>query len=318
MINQDLRVAVCSRSFSMNPILREELLLKFPKTKFNESGTTLSGDALAAFLADADAAIIALEKVDENLLQKIPNLKIIGKYGVGVNNIDFHALDRHGVRFGWTKGVNKRSVAELTLGFSLSLSRTICAHTANLKKGSWLPSTGLELSSLTFGVLGCGHVGKEVVKLLSVFGTRILAYDIADLSEFYSSYGVKAVSKEELLSTCDIVSLHLPLTPDTKNFIGNGELRLMKSSSYLINTARGGLVDENSLYEQLKTKKLAGAAFDVFLEEPAKENKLLELDNFYSTPHIGGSTETSILAMGRSAIVGLYDNKDAKNYFNSY
>lgn len=321
MTNRELKIAVCSRSFSSNPILRSELLAQFPNAYFNDQGTSFSGESLASFIGESDAAIIALEKLDESILKSTPNLKIIGKYGVGINNIDFHSLQRHEVQFGWTKGVNKRAVAELTIGYAISLLRNLYTHNSNLSQNKWSPVVGRELSEITLGLIGCGHVGKEVVKLLRPFGTKILINDIdasEEQKEFYRSFEVKSVDKEELLKNADIVSLHVPFHEGNRYIIGETELSMMKKTAYLINTARGGLVDESALLNCLTSRGILGAAFDVFEEEPATNNSLLKLENFYSTPHIGGSTETSILAMGRSAIKGLSEYSEAKFFIGVY
>lgn len=321
MINRDSKVAVCSRSFSSNKTLRGELLEQFPNSIFNDSGLTLNGDALAEFVGNAEGAIVALEKIDESVLSKIPQLKVIGKYGVGVNNIDFYALERSGIQFGWTKGVNKRAVAELTLGFAISLLRSLSGHNAKMSSNKWQPVVGRELSESAIGLIGCGHVGKDVVRLLSAFGTKVLVHDIDESAaqrDFYLSANIEHVSKSELLKRSDLVSLHIPFHEGNRHVIGKNELRQMKATAYLINTARGGLVDEAALFEALSEKTILGAAFDVFEEEPAVNNPLLTLENFYSTPHIGGSTETSVLAMGRSAIKGLSEYAEAKNYIGVY
>ena len=174
--------------------------------------------------------------------------------------------------------------------------------------GTWRQHVGGLLSGRTIGVIGCGFVGKDLVSLLQPWNCKILAYDILEFPEFYSLHDVQAVSLEELLSRSDVVTLHLPLTKSTKNLLCAEKLRLMKPEAVLINAARGGLIDEGEVKSMLKTSRLAAAAFDVFETEPPSDTELLNLDNFFATPHIGGSAAEAIIAMGRSAIAGLDEN----------
>ena len=159
------------------------------------------------------------------------------------------------------------------------------------------------------GIVGCGHIGKDLVGLLRAFDCKILVNDVVDYAEFYSVNGVEPVGLDELLSRSDVVTLHVPLDESTRGLLDARRLSLMRSSAVLINTARGGLVDEEVLKERLESGLLAGAAFDVFAEEPPQDQGLLALPNFLVTPHIGGSSHEAILAMGRAAIAGLADNQ---------
>jgi len=224
--------------------------------------------------------------------------------------IDFKALKEYGVKFGWVGGVNKRSVSELVVSFAVSLlHRTIFAN-SEVKSGKWYQVKGRQLSGCTVGVIGCGHIGKDTIKLLKPFGCKILSTDILGFPEFYKEYDVKAVGIEELLSRSDVVTLHLPLDDSTKNIINNERLELMKEDAILINLARGGLIDEKALKIRLKNGKLGGVALDVFAIEPPTDPEFFNLDNVLITPHIGGSTEEAILAMGMAAIDGLDNAKE--------
>lgn len=307
-VNTIDKVAVCSRSFSKNQALREELLKRYEKVSFNDLGVQLGGQELVKFLKGHDKAIIALERVDENLLASLPELKVIGKYGVGLDMIDLESMRRHGVRLGWTGGVNRRSVSELAVAFSISLLRSLKKAHADILNGSWQQIIGGQLTGRKFGIVGCGNVGKDLVKLLQPFECEIYINDIRSYDDFYAKYSVKPVGLDELLSTSDIVSLHIPLNENTRNIISADKLSLMKSSSILINLARGGLVDEVALKDKLMQGMLAGAAFDVFAQEPPEDIELISLPNFYATPHIGGSSKEAILAMGIAAINGLDEN----------
>ena len=303
-------LVIASRSFSKHPVLRKEVLKRYPDTKFNDEGLSLSGDSLVAFLGGYEKAITALEKIDDSILKQLPDLKVIGKYGVGLDMIDLHAMKKYGVNLGWTGGVNKRSVSELVISYSVALlHRTVFAN-AEVRKGGWYQVKGRQLSNCTVGIIGCGHVGKDLVKLLQPFNCKILVYDILDFEDFYVRYKVTPVGLDELMSLSDIVTLHLPLDKSTKNILNSDKLNLLKNNSVLINLARGGLIDEVALKELLINNKITGAALDVFEVEPPVDLSFATMDNVLITPHIGGSTEEAILAMGMAAIEGLENFKD--------
>lgn len=307
-------IAVCSRSFSKNLILRKELLELFPNVTFNDEGLELSGDSLIKFLKGHEKAIIALEKIDFNILSNLPDLKVISKYGVGLDTLDLDAFRKFGIRLGWEGGVNKRSVAELVIGFVIMLLRHLNTCNSEVRSGIFKQKVGAQLSEKTFGIIGCGNIGKDLVRLLSPFNCKILVYDIENYKDFYKDNGVIAISIEELLKLSDIISIHIPFNESSKNFIDANKISMMKPTALLINTARGGIVDELALKNSLLNGKLAGAAFDVFSPEPPLDFELLNLPNFFSTPHIGGSSMEAVLAMGRSAIKGLEVNDLVENF----
>jgi phosphoglycerate dehydrogenase-like enzyme len=304
-MNRNDRVAVCSRSFSKHPLLRAELQARYAHVTFNDSGKQLEGDDLVAFLKGHDKAITALERITEEVLVQLPELKVIGKYGVGLDMIDMSAMRKHGKRLGWTGGVNRRSVSEMVIAFAVSMLRHFPMANREVLNGIWRQHTGGLLSGRTVGIIGCGHIGKDLVRLLQPWDCTLLANDILDFPDFYSMHGVEPVGLDELLRRSDVVTLHVPLDDSTRNILDARRLALMKPTAVLINAARGGLVDEPQLREMLKGKLIAAAAFDVFAVEPPTDSELLNLPNFLVTPHIGGSSEEAILAMGRSAIDGL-------------
>lgn len=304
-----VRVAVCSRSFSHNLILRTELLARYPQVTFNDAGLQLKGGALIEFLRGHDKAITALEPIDEHILAHLPELQVISKYGVGLDMIDMAAMRAHGKRLGWVGGVNRRSVSELVISFAIAMLRHVPAAHREVLSGTWRQHVGGNLSGRTVGIIGCGHVGKDLVKLLQPFGCPILVNDIRNYADFYAANGIKAVNLEELLAQSDIVTLHVPLDESTHGMLDTKRLALLKPNCVLINVARGGLVDEVILKQMLLDKRIAAAAFDVFAVEPPQDQELLSLANFLVTPHIGGSAEEAILAMGRAAINGLDENE---------
>jgi D-3-phosphoglycerate dehydrogenase len=307
-INLHDKVAVCSRSFSKNPILRSELLAHYQQVTFNEDGLSLCGDSLVDFLRGHDKAIIGLETIDESVLSRLPELRVIGKYGVGLDMIDMVAMRDHGKRLGWAGGVNRRSVSELVISFAIAMLRHVPAAHREVLSGEWRQHVGNYLTGRTVGIVGCGNVGKDLVPLLRAFDCKILSNDLLDFPDFYSAHSIEAVSLEGLLMRSDIVTLHVPLDDSTRGLLDSAKLAMMKPTAVLINVARGELVDELALKKMLKNKQLAAAAFDVFAEEPPQDQELLNLPNFLATPHIGGSAHEAILAMGRAAIDGLDNN----------
>lgn len=312
-MNPMVKVAVCSRSFSHNPVLRNELLARYQQVTFNDAGIQLKGDSLVEFLKGHDKAITALETIDDYVLARLPELQVISKYGVGLDMIDMAAMRAHGKRLGWTGGVNRRSVSELVISFAIAMLRHVPAAHREVLSGTWRQHVGGQLSGRTVGIIGCGHVGKDLVQLLQPFGCPILVNDIRDYPDFYKAHDIKPVALEELLTQSDLVTLHVPLDESTRGMLDERLLALMKPTALLLNAARGDLVDETALKRMLQGKRLAAAAFDVFSVEPPLDQELLSLPNFLATPHIGGSSHEAILAMGRAAISGL-DENDIPNF----
>jgi len=303
------RVCVASRSFSRHPVLRQELLSKFPDVTFNDQGTSLTDQGLIDFVSGHSHAITALEKLDATFFNALPDLKIVSKYGVGFDMIDVTAMKQAGVYLGWTGGSNKRSVSELVIAYALNMLRHIPVLNADVKSGSWQQIKGQQLTGKTVGIIGFGHVGKDLAVLLQAFGCEVLAHDILNFPDFCQTHDIPQTDLNNLLNQSDIVTLHLPLDDSTKNILGPEQLKIMKPGSLLINAARGGLVDETAVKNALQSGQLSGAAFDVFSCEPPEDIDLIKLANFLVTPHIGGSTDEAILAMGRAAIAGLRNNQ---------
>ena len=298
-------VAVASRSFSRNAVLRQELLDRYPHSRFNDGGGVLSGDALVQFLRGHDKAITGLDVLDEALFRAVPELRLVSKYGVGLDMIDLDAARRHGVSVRWTPGVNRQAVAELAICFMIALCRSVVPLAHELGAGGWRHPGGRQLSSSTVGVVGCGHVGQQVARLCRAFGATVVAHDIRAYDDFYRDAGVTPVPLDALLQQSDIATIHVPLDASTRGLVDARALSLMRRDAFLINTARGGIVDEQALKLALVGRRIGGAAFDVFAVEPPVDRELLLLPNFIGTPHIGGGTQEAVLAMGRAAIDGL-------------
>jgi D-3-phosphoglycerate dehydrogenase len=278
---------------------------RYANVTFNDQGKSLSGQELIDFLRGHVKAVTALERLSAEVLAALPELKVVSKYGVGLDMIDLEAMERLGIVLGWTGGVNKRSVAELVIAAAISLLHKVPWANLEVRAGRWYQIRGNQLTDRTVGIVGCGHIGKDLAVLLRAFNCRVLAHDILDFPDFYARYEIEPVSLEDLLRRADIVTLHLPLDDSTYNILSAPRLELMRPGAYLLNLARGNLVDEVKLKEMLLSGRLAGAALDVFAQEPPDDLELLNLPNVIATPHIGGSTEEAVLAMGRAAIAGL-------------
>lgn len=301
-------VGVTAVAFSRDKERVSRLQEKFPgKVLINEKLIRFTPDELIPFLQQCDCAIVGLDKITDAVLTQCPNLKVISKYGVGLDNIDFDACDRHGVEVVYPKGVNKRSASEEFLGAAISLLRNLYVTSNLLKAGEWKVQGGVQLTGKTVGIIGVGHIGKDVIELLKPFNCRILVNDIIDQSEYYRSVGAEEVSKEELFKQSDVVTVHTPLTDETRHLINSGSLALMKPDSIVINVARGGIVDEAALKSALKEDRLGGAALDVYEVEPAADTELLEIPNLMNMPHIGGNAREAVAAMGNAAIDNLVD-----------
>lgn len=300
-----MKIAVSSPLFSRTPLLVNELKEQFDDVKTNTTYALREKSALIEFLKDADGIIVGNETVDEEVLAHCQNLKIVSRYGVGLDNIDTKALEARGIKLGWSGGTNKNSVAEITLGFMLTLTRNLYTSTISLKKGEWLTNGGAELSGKTIGLFGFGHIAKRVIALLKPFECTIFVSSKSEDEEEAKRLGIEFASFEHIVKEADIISLHIPLTNQTRNLFSTAVFQAMKPSAFIINTARGGIIDEKALKKALQANVIAGAALDVFATEPMKDKSLLKLPNLICTPHLGGNSKESVLAMGRSSIVHL-------------
>ena len=287
------------------------LLERYPGAKVNVEGVPYyrSERETIDYLRGYDAAIVSFEPINERTLAALPELKVISKLGVGLDKIDPAAMRAHGVRLGWTPGVNKRSVAELALCLAIAALRHVVDLNAAMRRAERpLQRMGRQLSGRVVGVHGCGEIGKEFVRLLQPFDCTVLACDIKDYSDFYARHGVTAVTFDELLARSEVLSIHLTVTKLTRDLYDAATLTKLRPDCVLINTARGRIVDETALKQALQTRRLAAAAFDAFAVEPPTDDDLLRLPNFIATPHIGAGAEEARWLMGATAIDGLTDN----------
>ena len=247
-------------------------------------------------LAATDALLAATYKVDDALLRRAPKVKIVQKIGVGTDNIDSVAAAKYGIKVGNVPGGNANGVAEMTIGLILDLYHKISLLDRETRAGDWsmwkYRHCSYEMKNKVHGIVGFGNIGKRVAELSKAFGANLLYYSRTKATdEVEKQYGVTYMELDELLQTADIVSVHLPLTPETRNLFNAAKLTLMKSTAVLVNVGRGNVVNEQDLYQALVEGKLFGAAIDVWANEPvAPNNPLLFLDNVVATPHVGGGT----------------------------
>ena len=231
-------------------------------------------------------------------------LKVIVRAGVGLDNVDVEGFTKLGVKVLNTPEAVTRAVAELTVGLFFCLARGIVRYSSELKQGRWLKSEahGIELHGKTVGVVGCGRIGREVARMCHSLGMKVLVNDVIEVPrDFLESINARQVDLHTLLRESDIVTIHTPLDPSTKGMIGENELRIMKRTAFLVNMARGGVVDEAALKRALREGWIAGAALDVFETEPPNDLELLSLPNLIPTPHMGAQTHEAQRAAGIEA-----------------
>lgn len=300
----ECKVLVTATSYaSQDERLRTTLEEKVGEVVYNTTGKPLSSTQLQDLLPAVDGMIAGLDEIDAAALASAPELKVVARYGVGYNNVDLEAARNHQVIVTNTPGANAKSVAELTIALILNLLRPVLSAVQKTKEGEWPRFKGLSLQGKTVGLVGCGGIGKETARRLAGFECEILAYDIDEDKIFASEQGVRYVPLEELLPKSDLVSLHLPGIPETAGLVNEEFLNKMKTGSYLVNTARGDLVNESALISALRSGHLRGAALDVFQQEPPEvENPLLHLDQVIVTPHMGAHSDSATNAMGWMAL----------------
>lgn len=256
----------------------------------NDLGRSLNEDEMIDALKDVDGAIVGVDPLNKKVLEAAPNLKAIAKYGVGLDNIDLDYCKEKSIKISKTVGANSNAVADYTFALLLAVARKVVLLDRKARDNDYSKVISTDVYGKKIGVLGLGAIGKGVVKRAAGFGMDIYGYDIYEDKEFNSQYDIKFTSVDEILNKCDFVTLHLPLSKDTKHIINKDNLNKCKSDLILINTARGGLVDEKELYEALNTKQILGAGLDVFENDDKPYEKLLDLENVVLGNHTAAST----------------------------
>ncbi len=282
---------------------------------YNQHGRKITTQELAQDIQDAEVLIAGTEKITEEVFCNAPNLKLISRVGIGLDGIDFDLCKKYDVRVAYTPDAPTMAVAELCVGLIIDLARKISHTDKAIKEGIWNRHMGMLLYGKTVGIFGMGRIGKSLIHLLSTFNVKFKVHDVEPDLAFGRLYAVDFVSKEEVLKSSDIISVNLPLKADTHDYITMKELEMMQAHTILINTARGGIVNEDDLYTALKTNIIAGAAVDVFEVEPYKGD-LIKLDNCLLTCHMGASTIDSRTDMEVQAIeeaIRYKNNEPLKN-----
>lgn len=254
-------------------------------------------EALIEKLQGYQAAILGLEPMTRRVMDACPELKIIVRYGVGLDSVDLVAAKEKNIQVFNTPGANANAVADYTFGMMLDLARCISNANRDLKGDNVGKYTGYPVAGATIGIVGMGAIGKGMLRRAAGFGMKLMAYDVYWDEAFATEHHVIKASLEELYAQADFISLHSSLTEETRNMISTAQLKLMKPTAFLINCARGGLVDEDALYQALVNGEIAGAGIDAFCQEPPTGSPLLTLDNVIAAPHIAGSSIGALTTM---------------------
>lgn len=257
--------------------------------------TTITPEELQNTIKEYEGIIVrSRTKLTKNIIEVADNLKIIARAGVGVDNIDLDAATEKGIMVINSPESTSITVAEHTMGLLLTLARKLSIADKSVKEGKWEKKKfmGLELKNKTLGVIGMGRIGSQVVNRCKAFEMSVMAYDPYLPQEVANQMSVELTDLETVLKNSDFITIHVPLTPETKHLISTEEFKMMKETAFIANCARGGIIDEEALYVALSNNEIGGAALDVYEKEPPKEDyKLFELDNIVLTPHIAASTE---------------------------
>lgn len=303
------KILVTPSSFGKFSSLPDQILADAGLEVVKYSKPGMSEDELIEVLRDCDAVILGLEPMTSKVMDACPKLRVIARYGVGMDNVDLEAAKARGIACYNTPGANADAVADYSFGMILDLARCISVANRDIKAKNIGKYTGYGINGKTLGIVGLGAIGKCMTRRAKGFGMRVIAFDVYYDEAFCQEYSVEKVTLEQIFRESDFISLHCGLNENTRNMISMNELKQMKKTCFLINNARGGLVNEKDLYEALKNGVIAGAGIDAFQIEPAVDSPLLTLDNVIGAPHIAGSSQESVNNMGiisaRKAVEGL-------------
>ena len=270
-------------------------------------------------MKDADALIVRIAKCDGHAIENSPNLKVIGRTGVGYDSVDVKTATAHGIPVVITPGANNRSVAEHAVAMMFALSKNLVEAQQEMCKGNWEirgAKKAFELEGKTIGILGLGAIGRETAKICEGCGMKVAAYDPFLSKEQVEGYGaVYYENYEDLLKVSDVVSIHVPLTDETKNMISKKQLTEMKKTALIINCSRGGIINETDLVEALKAGEIAGAGTDVFCSEPPKtDDPLLNCPNLIVSPHSAAQTREAVIKMAQMCVKGCLAVAEGKKW----
>lgn len=271
----------------------------------NPFGRPMTGEELRAAMVDVHGVVAGLEEYDRGVLAAAPSLRMISRYGVGTDRVDLEAAREHGVIVTRTPGANSIAVAELTVGLAFAVARGVPALDAGVRAGKWPRHQGRELTGAAFGVVGFGAIGRLVAERAHGIGMRVLAYDPYAPADAFAQAGVERADLDELCRRSDVVSVHIPLSPETRHVLDERRLALLPQGAIVINTARGGLVDESAARIALDEGRLFGMGVDVYETEPPSASPLLGHPRVVATPHAGGHTREAVVRMSDQAVDNL-------------
>ena len=305
-----MKILITPTSFQkpVNAKAREMIEAFADEIVYNPQTRPLTAEEVASLLDGVDGYIAGLDYITAEALANAPaSLKVISRYGAGVDRVDLAAAKQKGIVVTNTPGTNSTAVCELAFGLMLSLARHIPQMDNAVKRGEWPRANGVELAGKTLGIVGMGAIGKKLATRAIAFGMDVIAYDPYFDTAFAAEHGIRQMELNDLIPQADVISLHVPLTEQTRHMIGTEQIARMKDGSFVINTARGGLVDEAAAAEAIKSGKLGGIGLDAFEVEPPTESPLMGLDNVVLTPHAGAHTDEAVAGMGLMAVQNLID-----------
>jgi D-3-phosphoglycerate dehydrogenase len=300
--------------------LREFALENSAELVFNPLGRPLTEEELIPLVQDCDGYIAGLDFVTKNVIDSCGALKVISRYGAGVDRVDLEAAKAKGIPVCNTPGANAQAVADLAFGLALCAARKIPMLDRKTKEGQWVRSTGIELFGKTMGILGLGAVGRAVAQRAGGFSMRVLAYDPFINKRYAEEQGIAVSDFDSLIKESDVISLHLPLDRNTRHVINAEVMARMKQGVILINTARGGLIDESAANELLRSGHIGGLGLDAYEEEPPDKSPLFELDNVVLTPHTASHTAeatANMAAMSVENLINILSGKDCPYIVNT-
>lgn len=267
----------------------------------NPFGRLLTEDELIALCADADAVILSTDPFTRRVAENCPKLKVVSRYGVGVDNVDIPALQDLGIALEITAGANSSAVADHALALMLMLSHNIAPENSAYKAGKYKKIQGKDLTDSTLGIVGLGAIGREVARRAAGFGCRILAYDAFYDESFVLQYGIEKADLRTIFRECSFISLHLPLTAETEGIVGCQLLEEARPDLVLVNTARSGLIDKEALLEALRSGKIFAYGADVSFAEPSTDDAFAGFDNVVITPHSATVTDGAVQKVSMAA-----------------
>ena len=300
------KVLVTPRSYGKGyPELFEMLEKAGLEVVRNDTGGILTKEQMMEKIADCAGVIVGVDPMDADVLAAASNLRAIAKYGVGVDNIDLDEAKARKIKVSRTVGANSEAVADYAMALMLALSRKVLPIDKKCRAGDWSKISTIDVSRKTVGIFGLGAIGKNVAKRCQGFSMRVLAYDVYWDAEYAKNNDIAYAEPETIFREADFISLHLPLLPETRNFVGKEQIGWMKPTAILVNTARGGLIDDDALLDALAEGRIYGAGLDAFSQEPPKDERWYQLDNVVLGSHCAASTAGATENMGRMATENL-------------